>query len=46
MCEIHKFDKYLLGAGIVLAPGDTVTRNRCVQSSSNSCFVKKEVCVI
>lgn len=42
MCKIHRFDKYLLGAGIVLASGDMVTRKRCVQPSSNPCFVKKE----
>lgn len=43
--KIHKFDNYLLGAGIVLVPGDMVTRKRCVHLSSNSCFVKKEACV-
>lgn len=46
VCKIHRFDKYLLGAGIVLASGDMVTRKRCVQPSSNPCFVKKEACVI
>ena len=46
MCDMHESDKYLLGAGIVLAPGDAVARKRWAQSSSNSYFVKKEAHVI
>ena len=43
---MHESDKYLLGAGIVLAPGDAVARKRWAQSSGNSYFVKKEAHVI
>lgn len=46
MCETHESDKYLLGADIVLARGDTVARKRWAQSSSNSYFVMKEACAI
>lgn len=46
MCDMHESDKYLLGAGIVLAPGDAVARKRWAQSSGNSYFVKKEAHVI